>query len=376
MIEPVHIAIFLPSLGGGGAERIVLVLAEEFARLGMRVDIVLVHYHGEFSHQVKGKVNVVDLNASRMFLSLPKLVRYLRTSKPDILLSTIDLANIIAYLAVTFSPNPPVWVLRQANYPRWYVQKKNIRGTLRGFLFKSAFARAAHTIAISKDLANHIQDLFHVPHNKISTVYNPAYYAALEPSAREDVSHPWFQENKQVIISVGRLNEQKDFPTLIKAFKIVYKKSQNARLIIAGEGSERHHLMQLIKELNLDDIVSLPGFLQNPFSYMHRSQVFVLPSLHEGFGNVLVEAMACGCPVVSTDCPSGPREILKDGEYGHLVPVGDAAAMAAAILDVLDGHGKAVPAAWLEQFRPEIIARQYIEIFQSLLHQRNRKNHL
>jgi glycosyltransferase involved in cell wall biosynthesis len=169
---------------------------------------------------------------------------------------------------------------------------------------------------------------------------------------------------------VGRLNEQKDFPTLIRAFKIVYEKSKNARLIILGEGSEREHLMHLIKELGLVDIVSLPGFLQNPFSYMHRSQVFVLPSIHEGFGNVLVEAMACGCPVVSTDCPSGPREILNNGEYGHLVPVGDAAAMAAAILDVLDGHGKAVPAAWLEQFSPEIIARQYIEIFQRLLQQK------
>jgi hypothetical protein len=179
MIEPVHVAIFLPSLGGGGAERISLVLAEELTRLGMQIDLVLVHYQGAFSHQVTEKVNIVDLDASRMFFSLPKLVSYLRTSKPDILLSTIDLANIMAYLAVTFSPDPPVWILRQANYPKWYIEKKNISNALLGFLFKSAFARASHIIAISKDLANHIQDLFHVPHHKISTVYNPALYASL-----------------------------------------------------------------------------------------------------------------------------------------------------------------------------------------------------
>jgi glycosyltransferase involved in cell wall biosynthesis len=374
MIEPVHVAIFLPSLAGGGAERVALVLAEEFARLGIRVDIVLAHYQGEYLAQARQKVNIIDLQASRMIASVPKLTSYFQAHKPDVLLSTIDLANITAFLAVTLSPYKPLWVMRQASYPAQDQNKKSVYDSLLGLLYRNALATTSHVIAISNALGHFLQNKFQVPPEKISVIYNPVFTPSPNTAAKT-VDLDWFDEGRSVITAAGRLNKVKDFPTLISAFYTVHQCHPEARLLILGDGTERNNLTQLVSELGLEGLVLLPGFVGDPTKYMEQSSLFVLSSLSEGLPNVLVEAMACGCPVVSTDCLSGPREILKDGEYGHLVPVGDAEAMAAAILDVLDGHGKAVPAAWLEQFRPEIVARQYIEIFQRLLQQKNRRHH-
>jgi glycosyltransferase involved in cell wall biosynthesis len=361
-----HIAIFLPSLAGGGAERVALVLAGQFSQVGIRVDIVLAHYQGEYLAQARKTVNIIDLQASRMISSVPKLTSYLQTHKPDVLLSTIDLANITAFLAVTLSPYKPLWVMRQASYPAHDQNKKSVYVSLLGLLYRKALAATGHVIAISKGLGHFLQNKFQVPPEKISVIYNPAF--TLDPNiAAKTADLDWFDEGKSVITTAGRLNKVKDFPTLIRAFHTVHQHHPEARLLILGDGTERDNLTQLISALELEEMVLLPGFVPDPTQYMKRSRIFVLSSISEGFGNVLVEAMACGCPVVSTDCPSGPREILKDGEYGHLVPVGDAAAMAAAILDVLDGHRKYAPSHWLDQFKPEVIAREYLQVFEQLI---------
>ncbi|NJK27869.1 MAG: glycosyltransferase, partial [Coleofasciculaceae cyanobacterium SM2_3_26] len=160
---------------------------------------------------------------------------------------------------------------------------------------------------------------------------------------------------------IGRLVDQKDFATLIRAFSIV-KKVRKSRLVILGTGPNKPRLEALIEELDLRDDVDLPGFVENPFKYMARASVFVMSSAWEGFGNVLVEAMAVGTPVVSTDCRSGPSEILDNGKYGALVPVGDAEAMARAILDVIAGKQKPVDPAWLDRFRLETVANQYLDL--------------
>ena len=178
----------------------------------------------------------------------------------------------------------------------------------------------------------------------------------------EPFDHPWFAPGAPpVILGAGRLTEQKDFPTLIRAFALVRKKHP-ARLMILGEGEERSKLETLVQELGLEKEVSLPGFVDNPYKYMKRAAVFVLSSRWEGFPNVLVEAMALGTPVVSTDCPNGPAEILENGKWGELVPVGETQSLASAVLRTLDRvdvvrvKGAAERA---DQFRVESIIREY-----------------
>ncbi|ELZ36066.1 glycosyl transferase family protein [Halorubrum saccharovorum DSM 1137] len=165
----------------------------------------------------------------------------------------------------------------------------------------------------------------------MTVIHNPAYSKGISEKATERVSHPWFQSDEPpVILGVGSLTPQKDFPTLVRAFNRL-RSQQDARLVILGEGDRREELESLIQRYGIGDSVDLPGFVDNPFKYMKQADVFVLSSRWEGFGNVIVEAMACGTPIVSTNCPSGPAEILQNGKYGQLVRTGDPEALAAAV---------------------------------------------
>ena len=166
-----------------------------------------------------------------------------------------------------------------------------------------------------------------------------------------------------MVLGVGRLEQQKDFPTLIHAFAKV-RQMQTAKLVILGSGREEKKLLSLVDELKLNEDVAMLGFVDNPYAYMAKSAVFVLSSAWEGFGNVIVEAMAVGTPVVSTNCPNGPEEILDNGKYGELVSVGDSQAMAEAILRVLLGEIKSVDSDWLEQFKLETVAQKYLDVLQ------------
>jgi glycosyltransferase involved in cell wall biosynthesis len=199
---------------------------------------------------------------------------------------------------------------------------------------------------------------------KIKVIYNPVITPELFARAEEPLDHPWFRPGEPpVVLGVGRLTQAKDFPTLIRAFALV-RKERPARLMILGEGEERPKLEALVRELRLEEDVALPGFVDNPYKYMKRAAVFVLSSRWEGFGIVLVEAMALGTPVVATDCPSGPAEILENGKWGRLVPPGDPEALAKAILDTLEGGVSRVKATTNVQKRFSMIAivEQYLKV--------------
>lgn len=366
-----HIAIFLPALSGGGAERIALVLAEEFIQMGIRVDIVLAHFQGEYLNQIPDGVQIIDLKASRMIFAAPKLAHYLKTHKPDGLLSTIELANIITLLAKLLSGSKVPWVIRQADYPDELKRNRSVKNKFLFYLLIRAFRSSDHIIAISKGVGEKVVVLSNVPKQKITAIFNPAFYRDLEQKSIQPIDEDWKKSSKQVIISVGRLSPVKNFSLLINAFNLVHQSNPRANLLILGEGSEREKLEKLVHELQLENFVSMPGFKENPMAYISRANVFALSSISEGFGNVLVEALACGCPVVSTDCPSGPREILNDGEFGYLVPVGDSEAMADAILEVLNGKAKPISQGWLDQFKPQPIAQQYMKVFENLMKQRS-----
>lgn len=333
------VALFLPSLRGGGAERVMVNLARGFSEKGLDVDLVLAKAEGPYLSQVPPDVRVIDLHSSRVLASLPHLVCYLRRERPQALLSTLNHANIVALWARKLARVPNRLVVRvAANLSQSASNASSARGRLMPRLIHKFYPWADAVVAISQGVADDLVKTARLPRERIQVIYNPVVTPEILEKAEEPLNHPWFAPGEPpVILSVGRLTKQKDYPTLIRAFALVCRE-RPARLMILGEGEERPKLEALVRELDLDEDVSLPGFVDNPYAYMARSAVFVLSSAWEGFGNVLVEAMAVGTPVVSTDCPSGPAEILEGGKWGKLVPVGDANAMAQAILSTLSGQ--------------------------------------
>lgn len=330
------VAIFLPSLRGGGAERVMVNLARGLAELGLQVDLVLARAEGPLLDEVPKEVRVVDLGAKRVLYSLPGLVRYLRRERPSAMLSALDHANVVALWAKKLAGVPTRVVLSVHNPPSLdTANAQTFRAKLMP-LWGQIFYPWAHTVvAVSQGVAKDLVQLTGLPMDKVKVIYNPAVTPELLAKAEEPLDHPWFQPGEPpVILGAGRLTAQKDFPTLIRAFALVRRKLPS-RLMILSEGEERPRLEALVQELGLEADVALPGFVDNPYKYMKHAGVFVLSSKYEGFGLVLVEAMACGTPVIATDCPSGPAEILEGGKWGRMVPMGNADALAQAILRTL-----------------------------------------
>jgi glycosyltransferase involved in cell wall biosynthesis len=227
---------------------------------------------------------------------------------------------------------------------------------------RQTYHRADGVIAISCGVADDLAAAIDMPRDHIQVIYNPAFLPNVIENSKLALLHPWFAPHEPpVILAAGRLTAAKDFSTLIRAFARLHS-VRAARLVILGEGEQRDKLEVLLKELDLASDVALPGFVDNPFAWMRRSALFVLSSAWEGFGNVLVEAMACGLPVVSTDCPSGPAEILENGRWGRLVPVGDVEALAAAMCATLDESEHPNVAARAAMFHSETAVEKYLKV--------------
>jgi glycosyltransferase involved in cell wall biosynthesis len=321
-------------MGGGGAQRIMLTLAQAIAERGYLVDLVLVRAEGPNLDDVPASVRIIDLACRRIVASLPKLGTYLRHERPAALMSFLSPVNCVATWARKLAAPKTRLVISERS--TFSTAKKSATDRLvLPWLMRWSYPSADALVAISNGVAEDICSVTGVDPDRVKVIYNPAYRPEIADLAHEPLDHPWFREGAPpVLLGVGRLTAQKDFPTLIRAFAAV-RAQRPTRLMILGEGEDRGLLMKLIADLRLSSDVALPGFEKNPFAYMQRSAVFVLSSLWEGFGNVLVEAMALGTPVVSTNCPSGPAEILEEGRWGKLVPVGNPTAMAQAILDTL-----------------------------------------
>ncbi len=358
------LALFLPSLRGGGAERVVVNLARGFAERGLQVDLVLANAEGPYLSQVPQSVRVVDLKSKRVLYSLPGLVRYLRMERPKALLSAMDHANVVALWAKKLARVPPRVVVSVHNTISIATKRaKNMRGRMMPLFIRKFYPWADVIVAVSKGVAEDLAEITGLPEERIRVIYNPVITPELFAKAEEPVDHPWFRPGEPaVMLGIGRLTAQKDFPTLIRAFALV-RKQRPARLMILGEGEERPKLEALVREQGLEEDVALPGFVDNPYKYMKRAAVFVLSSCWEGFGNVLVEAMACGTPVVSTDCPSGPREILDGGRWGRLVAVGDVGSMAKAIEETLDREVSQMSRGAWASFELATVIDHYLKVF-------------
>lgn len=330
---PMKITLFIPTLAGGGMQRSTLRLAGGLVESGHMVDVVTIRSGGDYP--VPDGVRRVDLGASRALTSIPALVGYLRRERPDYLYAVSENANLIALWARALArTRTPVAVSIRTVMSRFAATPDIWRERFYPQLARWFYPQADAVVAVSNAVRDDVASILGLPPDRIDVMYNPVVTPDLLVQAEEPVAHPWFQQDQPpVILGVGRLIRDKGFDTLIRAFALVQRR---VRLVILGDGDSRIQLMRLVQELDVNADVDLPGFAENPFAYMAKSAVVVLPSRYEGFGNVLVEAMACGTPVVSTNYSGGPREILRDGELGPLVPVDDPEALAAAIIDVLD----------------------------------------
>jgi len=347
---------------GGGAQRAMLKIASGIVEAGHSVDLVLARATGPFMKEIPPGVSVVDLKARRVLLALPALVRYLRRERPVAMLSALDYVNLIALWARKLAGGSTRLVVSERN--TLSVSSKTSRSRRQRALpslSKRYYRWADSVVAVSQGVADDLTEKLGLSRDLVRVIHNPVITPELLEQANEVLDHPWFaQDEPPVVLGAGRLGPQKDFATLIRAFAAV-RKVRPARLVLLGEGPDRPQLEALVRELGLQQDVQLPGFVANPYAYMRQSGVFVLASKYEGLPGVLIEALASGAQVVSTDCPSGPREILHDGTFGRLVPVGDSRAMSDAILDSLNNPRQPAPAECLRPFLPETVIHQYLD---------------
>ena len=331
------IALYLPSLRGGGAERVMVTLANAFTERGYTVDLVLAEATGAYLTEVSPRVRIIDLKSSRVVISLPRLIRYLRRERPNAMLSAMGHANVIAILAQKLSGVKTRMVVSERNtYSVAFAHAQGWRSFVVKTLLRPAYLASDSIVAVSTGVADDLAKSLSIPRSCIDVAYNPVVTDSLSTLADETTALPWLPPGSSpLILGAGRLTKAKDFITLIRSFALV-RATRPARLAILGEGELRAELKTEAIKLGVDTDVVMPGFIDNPFAVMRQANLFVLSSAWEGLPNVLIQAMACGTPVVSTDCPSGPNEILEGGKWGRLVPVGDVLALAKAITASLD----------------------------------------
>ena len=375
-----RIAICIPDLSGGGAERTRLRTARGLIARGHEVDFLLFrplfHYpdellpptarlfvlntdsdsrtrsvsreHLERCIPLASEARAASWMKSWMRLAaalgwnplvLPNKRRlkeahfvasYVSRERPHCILPSLDRCVVAALLAMSLrSDFPPV-------IPTFH-SVLSYRSKTKNFIkYNRLLGRSAHVVTVSDGVRNDLLDLVDIPPDRVSTIYNPVVTPELDELREEAPEHPWMTDDgPPVVLAVGSLDDQKDYPTLLRAFHLLAK-TRDLRLIILGKGERRQQIEECVRSLGLEGKVSLPGWAANPFSYMSRASLFVVSSRFEGLHVALVEALACGCPCVSTDCPAGPSEILEGGRVGPLVPVGDHAALAGAMRRVLD----------------------------------------
>ncbi len=304
------------------------------------------------------------------------LYGYIHQNRPDAIMSFLNYPNLILLLTAQLCRNKTRFFVNVRNHissSAGHAKSKWMRNV--PHIMRCFFHLADEIVAPSYGVAEDIAKITKLPLDHITVIHNPVFRPELLAQAQEPVDHPWLKKTDvPVIIAAGKLKPQKDFSTLLRAFSIVRSK-QPAHLIILGEGRCRTELMGLAKELKVSSDIDFAGYVQNPYAYFSRSSLFVLSSAWEGLPNALIEAMACGCPVVSTDCPSGPAEILDNGTIGKLVPVGDHKAMAQAILETLNSpHNSEQVIEQAQLFSFEIAINQYERLMTTDIHDEDKKS--
>ena len=424
-LENKHIALVIDNMNGGGAENVCLTLVRELLAKQYRVDLVLLKYRGKLLSQIPHDVNLFALvrrfrkNQSIEALkpcSIPfeniqwierpigmkdcvysivrflkshkytftfhprprthilyftaSLAEYIRKEQPSLIFSFLWTSINVCLLARRFSSCnvPLICSFRNTLESLDFVDNQRNINQLEYLKHLLPDTEKIHTV--SQGVADSIVNQIPAVRNKIVPILNPIRHNVTSLSV-QSISHRWLSSESriesntfpQIILAAGRLVEQKNFFMLIRAFAEV-RSQLDVRLIILGEGPQRKQIVDLINNLNIEETVSLPGWVDNPYSFMAKADLFVLSSSKEGCPNVLLEALACGCPVVSTDCPSGPSEILDHGRWGRLVPVNDQTALAEAIVATLEDDTNQDA---LRQRAEQFSAENMIEKFETLI---------
>ncbi len=361
--KPRHLAIFVSFSGTGGVERVTLNLLQGLAAHAVRVDLIMVVAKRGTRPEIPWpNVRVIDPQTTHAQMAIPFLIGYLRRERPEVLMVAKDravraaviahaLAGVETRLVGQLHMNMTGYLASQPWWLRW----------TRTLPMRVLFPRLHKIICVSEGVVEDTLHITRMPRERVIAIRNPVITPELYRMAEATADHPWLKEKIPLIMGIGRLSPEKDFPTLLRAFGRV-RAARPSRLMILGEGPLLPELQALAAELGLAEAVAFPGFCPNPFAYLKQASLFAFSSAWEGSGNVLVEALALGIPSVSTDCPYGPRETLADGRYGALAPVGDDEALAKAMLETLD---QPLPASFLRQavadFTIENSARHYLE---------------
>lgn len=368
-----NIVIWIYKLGNGGAERVIAELASCFSEKN-NVTILTHTSDNDYGGNVSKNVNVINLGKNVPHFIKPKtlfclfgLIKFIKSNKPDVIFTTgVQHSVIILILSCVFRFSSKI-IIRETNTISAQSQKSNNILDQFGPKMARLFYPMAHYIiapsnGVAEDLCANIKNIAH----KIKVVFNPVDVERIQKQAQEPLANS-IKEHKPYILSVGRLVPQKGHADLIKAWAPIYRE-KNIKLMILGDGSEKENLIQKATELKVQNGLLLPGFDNNPFPAMAHCEVFVLSSYYEGLPNTLLQALACGCRVVSTNCPSGPKEILQNGRFGELVAVGDTSALNIAIENALKSKKdtKATREMLQAHFNKKNISKQYLDIFTSV----------
>lgn len=359
------LAFFLPSLAGGGAERVMLNLAIGFSDRGFRTDLVLANVDGPYLPLVPSSVRVIDLKGPNVLRALRPLRAYLRRERPVALLAALNHANVVAMTAArTAGAGTRMVISIHNNIGEEMETQRTVRDHTIRWLLGRMHRCADAIVAVSEGVADDLTRRIGIPRQRVHVIYNPVIMPGLLQAASAQPPHPWFEDaSRPIVLGVGRLTRQKNFPALVDAFALV-RREHAGRLVILGEGPERAAIQEHVRRHRLEDSVALPGFVDNPYACMARAAVLALSSDWEGLPTVLIESLAVGTPVVSTDCPSGPREILRNGSLGRLVPKGDVSALASAIAHTLASGRIPPPSDGLRPFTRDVVLDQYQRIFE------------
>lgn len=360
------ISFFLPNLNGGGAERVIVVIANAAAQRGYDVELVVGSDTGPYRDEVAPAVRLVNLRQPRTLLCLPALARYLRRRRPHCAVSTLMRANVVLLLAATLVRGTRV-VVREASMSVGFrrTAQKNLTEKVLPWLARLLYTRAHCVVAVSEDTRQFINRLTGKATLPVEVIPNPISVVDARSKSLAPVDHPWFTLAHEVVLGVGRLEAEKNYQLLVRAFSEVAKVRPKARLILLGEGSQRAELERIAMELGVREKVDFPGFQVNPFPFFRAANVFVLSSLIEGFPNVLAQALAVGTPVVATACCSGVREILRDGDFGRLTNPMSSSELTAAILDTLNTALRidaATIAEHLSRFEADKVVDTYLQV--------------
>ena len=337
MDRPVDLAVFVAELAHGGVGKMRVHLINEFARRGLRIDLLLARTNSPYLDKVNPAIRIVKTGTSHALFGVPRLARYLATEKPRAMLTQRVRVNVLALRAKNLvRSNTEIFVTANTNITRQLESATAQKRAKQYALLRQYYPQNSGIIAVSRGVGDDLAQILDWPPAQIKTAPNPVITPELYRLAAEPVEHPWFSDNgAPIILGVGRLEPQKDFPTLLRAFALL-RRQRPCRLLILGEGKLRPELTALAQQLGIADDLQMPGFATNPYPCMARANLFVLSSLWEGSPNGLTEALALGTPLVATDCPNGPNEILEQGKYGPLVPMGDVTALADAMQKTLD----------------------------------------